>query len=213
MILLKKIICALCVGFLCASIINFEFKTTEAALSKSFIRLHVLANSDEDFDQKLKLKVRDRIIKETEGIFDDNSDFAVAKEEIQLNMEKIQKCAEDEIAKNGYDYPVSVRLGKSDFPTKEYGDLVLPKGEYEALRVEIGKAEGQNWWCVLFPPLCFVDEACVKVSGTALDSVENSIGEEGKEFLSKEKSSDVELKFKAYEIWQSGKKKLAMLFE
>ena len=129
------------------------------------------------------------------------------------NMEKIKKSAEDEIQKNGYDYPVKVSLGVSDFPTKEYGELVLPKGKYEALRVEIGNAEGKNWWCVLFPPLCFVDESCVKVSATAMSSVTDKLGEDGQEFLKKEKSSDVELKFKAYELWQSGKKKLAMLFE
>ncbi len=210
---MKKIIFALCIGFLCAAIINSEFKSTEAALSKSFIRLHVLANSDKEFDQNLKLKVRDRIIKETKGIFNESTDFYGAKEDIENNLEKIKMCAEDEIKRNGFNYPVSVKIGKSEFPTKEYGDLVLPMGEYEALRVEIGKAEGQNWWCVLFPPLCFVDESCVRVSGTVMESTLDELSKNDKEFVQKEKSSDVELKFKAYEIWQSGRKKLAMLFE
>ena len=128
-------------------------------------------------------------------------------------MEKIKNCAIDEIQKNGFDYPVEVTLGVSDFPTKDYGELVLPQGKYEALKVEIGEAQGQNWWCVLFPPLCFVDESCVKVSSAQMSEVTDKLGEENSEFLKKEKSSDVELKFKAYELWQSGKKKLAMLFE
>jgi len=198
---------------LCVTILHFQFESTEAALSENFIRLHVLANSDEKSDQELKLRVRDRIIEETKEIFDENTDFSSAKSDINENLEKIKAIAEDEISENGYDYPVKVTLGMSDFPTKEYGELVLPKGKYEALRVEIGKAEGQNWWCVLFPPLCFVDEACVKVSSAQMSDVTGKIGEENSEFLKKEKSSDVELKFKAYELWQSGKKKLAMMFE
>lgn len=210
---MKKIIFALGIGFLCVTILHFQFESTEAALSENFIRLHVLANSDEKSDQELKLRVRDRIIEETKEIFDENTDFSSAKSDINENLEKIKAIAEDEISENGYDYPVKVTLGMSDFPTKEYGELVLPKGKYEALRVEIGKAEGQNWWCVLFPPLCFVDEACVKVSSAQMSDVTGKIGEENSEFLKKEKSSDVELKFKAYELWQSGKKKLAMMFE
>ena len=210
---MKKIIFALGIGFLCVIALHFQFESTEAALSENFIRLHVLANSDEKSDQELKLCVRDRIIEETKEIFDENTDFSSAKSDINENLEKIKAIAEDEISENGYDYPVKVTLGMSDFPTKEYGELVLPKGKYEALRVEIGKAEGQNWWCVLFPPLCFVDESCVKVSSAQFTDVTDKLGEKNSEFLKKEKSSDVELKFKAYEIWQSGKKKLAMLFE
>ena len=193
--------------------IHAEFETTEAALSQNFIRLHVLANSDESCDQELKLKVRDRIIKETKGMFDENTDFRGAKQDICANMEKIKSYATDEIQKNGFDYPVKVSLGVSDFPTKEYGEIVLPKGRYEALKVEIGEAKGKNWWCVLFPPLCFVDETCVTVSGAGMSDVTQSLGKDGKEFLSTEKSSGVELKFKTYELWQSGKKKLAMIFE
>lgn len=210
---MKKIICALCIGFFCTLLIHSEFETTEAALAKSVIRLHVLANSDSDEDQKLKLKVRDRVINETTGIFDNNNDIACARADIEQNINKIKKIAQDEITKNGYDYPVEVSLGMSDFPTKEYGNLILPAGSYEALKIEIGSAEGQNWWCVLFPPLCFVDETCVTASGEAMESISQSVGRENSEFVSKEKSSGVELKFKAYEMWQNGKKKLAMWFD
>ena len=210
---MKKTICALCIGFLCAIVIHFQFETTEAALSENFIRLHVLANSDEICDQDLKLKVRDRIIKETKGMFDENTDFSGAKKDILENMQKIKQCAEDEIRLNNYDYPVKVSLGMSDFPTKEYGNIILPTGRYEALKVEIGEGKGKNWWCVLFPPLCFVDETCVTVAGIETENIKDELGEDTKKLLDKEKSSDVELKFKTYELWQNSKRKLAMLFE
>lgn len=209
---MKKIICALCIGFFCTLMLNLQFETTEAALAKSVIRLHVVANSDSDADQALKLKVRDRVIKETEGIFSGEADICTAREDIEQSIDNIQTIAAEEIALNGYDYPVKVSLGMSDFPTKEYGNLILPAGSYEALKIEIGEAKGQNWWCVLFPPLCFVDETCVTASSEAMDTVVQNADGVDSEFISKEKSSGVELKFKAYEMWQSGKKKLAMWF-
>ncbi|MBR2405218.1 MAG: stage II sporulation protein R [Clostridia bacterium] len=210
---MKKIICALCIGFFCTLIIHSQFETTEAALAKSVIRLHVIANSDSESDQALKLRVRDRIIKETEGVFEAQTTICAAREDIEHNLDTIRRIAEDEISSSGYDYPVKVSLGMSDFPTKEYGELVLPAGSYEALKVEIGRAQGKNWWCVLFPPLCFVDETCVTASGEAIETVAQGMRNTNSEFITKQKSPEVELKFRAYELWQSGKKKLAMWFE
>lgn len=210
---MKKIIAALCIGFFCTLIIHSSFKSTETALAKSVIRLHVLANSDTKEDQELKLKVRDRIISEMGEIFNGETDIENAREVTKENLMKIQKTAEEEIAKNGYSYSVNVTFGKSDFPTKEYGNLILPAGSYEAVKVEIGNAEGQNWWCVLFPPLCFVDESCVTTDTRAFDAIEKNGGKSARELVSKEKSPEVELKFKSYEMWQSGRKKLASLFK
>ena len=127
-------------------------------------------------------------------------------------MEKIKLVATDEIKKQGYNYSVKVSLGDSVFPTKEYGDIVLPAGNYEALKIEIGKAEGKNWWCVLFPPLCFVDESCVSFSGNSAARLVSGVGSGNAEFIKKEKSPGVRLKFKSYEIWQSGKQRIAYLF-
>ncbi|MBE7051623.1 MAG: stage II sporulation protein R [Ruminococcaceae bacterium] len=208
---MKKIVCALCIGFLCTLVIHSDFKSTEAALAKSVIRLHVLANSNSTEDQTLKLKVRDRIIKETSELFDGDNIFA-ARCDIEKNLCLIEQIARDEIDKNGYSYPVRVSLGMSNFPTKEYGELVLPAGSYEALKVEIGEAKGENWWCVLFPPLCFVDETCVTASGEYVEEIESGLGDGNKQFVSKNKNGAVELKFKTYELWQSGKRKIAMAF-
>ena len=118
------------------------------------LRLHVLANSDSDEDQTLKLKVRDRILDETSELFA----AAESKEEsialAQSHLEQIKMAAEDEIQKQGYHYEVSVKLEEMYFTTRQYDNVSLPAGMYDALRVEIGSGEGKNWWCVMFPPMC-----------------------------------------------------------
>lgn len=210
---MKKIMVALCIGLLCTLCLESDFDATEAALAKSVIRLHVIANSDSDEDQALKLKVRDRIIDETKEIFDETENVVCAREEIETSLTAIKKTAEDEIRKNGYDYEVNVSLGMSEFPTKEYGNIILPAGSYEALKVEIGNAKGKNWWCVLFPPLCFVDETCVTPTGEAMNKIETVLGKDGREFVSKEKSPGIEFKFRAYEMWQNSKQRIAMWME
>ncbi len=209
---MKKILAALSIGFFCVLMLNSYFKTTEAALARSVIRFHVLANSDSLPDQELKLKVRDRIINEMNSMFDQGGDITSARRVIADNTDKIAEIAADEIQKNGYSYDVRVSLGKSDFPTKDYGSVVLPAGSYEALKVEIGNAQGKNWWCVLFPPLCFVDEGTVSYDSRGARMVADGIGGTASEMVYKDKSPGVELKFKAYEIWQSGRQKLACLF-
>lgn len=192
--------------------ISEDFSKTEAALSENLIRLHVVANSDSDEDQELKIKVRDAIINKCGNVFSETEDIFTARKNVCDNIEAIKKCAVEEIRKNGYDYDVNVCITKEDFPTKEYGDLILPMGNYEALKVEIGKAEGKNWWCVLFPPLCFVNDTCVSVDEDTIEAFSQNIGSDKKEFISKDKSSSVEFRFKAYEMWQTGKKKLAWIF-
>lgn len=208
---MKKILAALCIGFFCVMMINSYFETTEHALAKGVIRFHVLANSDSKEDQALKLKVRDRVIKEMNGIFDKNGDINAAREIIESNIDKIESISRDEIQKNGYDYDVRVKYGKSDFPTKDYGDIVLPAGSYEAVKIEIGSGGGQNWWCVLFPPLCFVDESCVSYTSEGGRAVAQSVGEENAPMVQKEKTPSVKLKFKTYEMWQNGKQKIASI--
>ncbi|MBQ4526479.1 MAG: stage II sporulation protein R [Clostridia bacterium] len=210
---MKKMIIAICIGFFITLIIHSGFKSTETALAKSVLRLHVIANSDSACDQELKLKVRDRILREMTSLYDDSDSMESAKTITETNLDKIKEWAADEIKKQGYSYEVTVSLGKGDFPTKEYGNLILPAGSYEALKVEIGNATGKNWWCVLFPPLCFVDETCVSASSDIFSDIEKNGGRDLSEFVNKEKSSGVELKFKTYEIWQSSRKKLASIFK
>lgn len=208
---MKKFLTALSIGFICVLMFNSYFESTEAALAKEIIRFHVLANSDEEHDQNLKIKVRNRIINEMNTMFDKNGDIQDARDVITENMEKIKLIAKDEIQKNGYNYDVNVSLGKSDFPTRDYGDIVLPAGSYEALKIEIGKAQGKNWWCVLFPPLCFVDESCVSCNSDVAASLTTSFDKEEAELIKKDKKPKVQLKFKTYEMWQNGKHRLAYM--
>ena len=131
----------------------------QAALSQRVIRLHVVANSDSDADQDLKRTVRDAILDEITPLFTDMTTPAQAREAVQAAIPRIEAVAAATVAAHGYSYPVKAELGLSEFPGKAYGDTYLPAGEYTALKVMIGEAAGANWWCVLFPPLCFEDWA------------------------------------------------------
>ena len=195
------------------SVIIFRMESTEKALASSVIRLHVIANSDSEYDQNLKLIVKDRIISEMSDIIDENGDIYTAGENIINSIENIKLIAKEELSKHNCNYNVNVSFGKSDFPTKDYGNFVLPAGRYNALKVEIGKASGQNWWCVLFPPLCFVDAGTITSSGRLTDDIEKNIGSDRMYLIDKSSSSETKVKFKTYEMWQKSKQKLAMLFE
>ncbi|NLB28652.1 MAG: stage II sporulation protein R [Clostridiales bacterium] len=144
---------------LIAAIIITLFVTTgvsksQSELSEKLVRLHVVANSDSDEDQTLKLRVRDRVLNSLAEPLDGISDAGEAQAVIRENFGAIEGAALEEIRLSGCDYSVSVSLGTEDFPTREYDTFSLPAGEYTALRVEIGGGAGQNWWCVVFPPLC-----------------------------------------------------------
>ena len=119
------------------------------------MRLHVLANSDSDADQALKLDVRDAVLAQANTYLADCHSTQQAKEVLSQHLQPLADTAAQTIAQQGYDYPVKVSLERTYFPTKVYADFSLPAGEYQGLRVEIGQAEGHNWWCVVFPPLCF----------------------------------------------------------
>ena len=121
------------------------------------IRLHVVANSDSANDQALKRKVRDAIIRQLAPAFEKAGDIDGARGIARANLARIKEIASLEIKEEGLDYPVRAELNSFAFPTKHYGPFVLPAGDYEAVRVVIGAGGGANWWCVLFPPLCFID--------------------------------------------------------
>ena len=124
---------------------------------QQFIRFHVIANSDSREDQALKLKVRDRLLAEFGMELGQSHSLEESRHMILQTIHEIQEIAQQEADKYLPNYNVQAMLGNFDFPTKAYGNMVLPAGNYEALRVVIGKGQGANWWCVMFPPLCFVD--------------------------------------------------------
>ena len=126
-------------------------------IAESVFRLHVIANSDSKEDQDLKYKVRDNLISYMNNICKNCNNKEEAIKIATKHKEDFKEIALKTIKDNGYSYDVNISIGNFQFPTKDYGDISLPSGYYDALRVEIGEAKGQNWWCVMFPPLCFVD--------------------------------------------------------
>ena len=168
-------------------------------LENSVIRLHVLANSDSAEDQALKLRVRDRILKDGRELFKNAKSEEEARRILSENRDFLENSARDEIFSAGYDYPVALNMGKYDFPMKVYENYAFPSGEYEAVRVEIGKAEGQNWWCVVFPPLCFVDGTVDEKK--AEETLRSALTADEFDVISA--SGGVDLRFKVVDVFQS----------
>lgn len=130
------------------------FENECKGIREEVLRLHVIANSDETYDQELKLKVRDALLLSGEKIFSGSEDIISAESRIADKKDILQYAAEETIANLGYDYSVKIELARSYFPTRTYGELTLPAGYYKAVRVIIGEGKGKNWWCIMFPPLC-----------------------------------------------------------
>lgn len=171
-------------------------------LENNLFRLHVIANSDQEEDQNLKYIVRDSLISYMNSI----SANCTSKEEIitivQNHKEDFYNIARETIKNNGFDYDVQIEIGNFEFPTKTYGDISLPAGYYDALRVKIGKASGQNWWCVMFPPLCFVDVSSGIVPEESKELLDQNLSEEDYSLIS-ENSTEVKFKFKIVEFFQN----------
>ncbi len=128
-------------------------------IAQEILRFHVIANSDSEKDQNLKLKVKEGILNMLRPMLLDAKNIQEAETIIFNHMKEIEKEADEIIEKEGYSYKSQGILGKTTFPIKQYGDMVFPAGEYEAFRILLGEAQGKNWWCVMFPTLCYVDEA------------------------------------------------------
>ena len=170
-------------------------------LSNAVFRLHVLANSDSEEDQALKLKVRDSLLNYMNNICSNCSTKSEAISLVNEHKQEFQQIAENTIFENGYNYPVEINIGNFYFPTKNYGDISLPAGSYDALRVEIGKANGKNWWCVMFPSLCFIDVSSGIVDDEAKENLEENLEQESYSLISDKNNSEIKLKFKLIEFF------------
>ncbi|MBG9810774.1 stage II sporulation protein R [Priestia endophytica] len=131
--------------------------TERTVIPNDAIRLRILANSDSDKDQKVKRMVRDEVNKEINKWVEELTSFEEASKVIQSNLPEIKEIANRVLKEQGFSYEANVKFGKVSFPTKLYGNLLYPAGEYEAVLITLGEGEGANWWCVLFPPMCFLD--------------------------------------------------------
>lgn len=150
---------------------------SQEQIAKKILRLHVIANSDSTVDQLLKLRVRDSILKLLQSSVNHASNLSDAEAQVRTQFPEILQEAEKTIVSDGYDYPVSVTLETRYFPAKQYGDLTFPPGQYRALCVEIGQAKGRNWWCVLFPSLCFVNDTTAIVPDSSKKKLQKDLGD------------------------------------
>ncbi len=177
----------------------------QQGLSAKVVRFHVLANSDEQKDQALKLAVRDRVLE----VFGQRLAQCQSKAEtltfLQNSQTEICQIATQEVQRQGYRQAVSVSLVKEHFPQKVYGDLVFPAGVYDALRIEIGAAKGQNWWCVLYPQMCYVDATWSQPTQESHMRLQNALTKE--EFLvvsaMEQQKNMPKIKLKVVELWQN----------
>lgn len=174
------------------SMVGFQHQCED--ISHRVLRLHVLANSDSDEDQALKLKIRDRILEEGKELFSSTDNLEEAEQVAAQNLERLQTAAQEEVYRQGYDYPVQIELAEMYFTTREYDTVTLPAGTYNALRVTIGNGQGKNWWCVLFPPMC----VAASTEEVQLDTV---LTEEQLDIV--EESQQYEVQFKVVEWFEN----------
>ncbi len=179
-------------------------KNVSNDISNSVFRLHIIANSNSETDQSLKLKVRDKIITDASSLFVNCPDLDTAVKIANQNQDKLKQIAESEVKAHGFDYPIKISVGRVAFPTKTYGNITLPSGNYTALRIEIGKAKGENWWCVMYPPLCLT-QGVLTVSDEANSKLKSELNSSEYDLITKQDSGaiPVEVRFKIVEIFQN----------
>lgn len=188
----KALICAVLFTF----ILGVDACAEASDLSGKLVRLHVVANSDTGEDQALKLKVRDAVLDTLRPRLEGASDAQAAREIIAGSLSDLERAAGEVIREEGYDYAVTATVLRENFPTTEYENFSLPAGEYLSLRVKIGKAEGHNWWCVVFPPICDAGELGPETSA-AIGLSEGEVG------LITKDNTGYTVKFKLIELLHS----------
>lgn len=203
---MKKILFAILISVIAVTGIITYFKQNkddavadiQAEIASKIVRFHIRANSDSDSDQQLKLRVKDRVVEMISQKLKDVNGLDDAKNVIYDNFDNIKLVAREEIAASGYDYDVDVYFERSYFPIKEYGDMTFPAGVYEAFRVDIGEAKGHNWWCVLYPSLCFIDSSYSVVPDDTKAIFKTMLSARAYDELTmnKLKKSDYEVRFK-----------------
>ena len=195
--------------FLYIVLLSFNYsQAISYNLSDSVFRLHIIANSDSSADQELKLKVRDKIIEYMNTLTSSSSDKKDVISIVNNHLDSFKEIALNTIKENGSNYDVNIEIGNFNFPTKTYGDISFPAGNYDALNIKIGNAIGQNWWCVLFPPLCFVNSSTGIVPEDSKNMLKENINSESYEIISEgnnsnDNTSDIKIKFKIIEFFNN----------
>ena len=192
------IVFILFISFLLVTITSYA-NNVFSNLSENIFRLHIIANSDSKEDQDLKLKIRDGIINYLENINKNSSSKSEVINFCKNNTNTLKEIAKKIINDSGYNYEVKIEIGNFYFPTKNYANISLPAGYYDALRIKIGDANGKNWWCSLFPPLCFVDISSGVLEEDDSNMLEENLTEEEFSLIS-ENSTEMNFKFKIIEL-------------
>lgn len=185
---------------------------TQKQISDNIVRLHIVANSDSAMDQELKMKVRDAILKHMQEKYPNGATREEAAGYLKGSIPMIKAIAADAVKKNGSDVAVNARYGVYPFPTKEYDGLALPAGMYEAVRVELGEAKGQNWWCIMFPPLCVADANTLKMDEEAMNQLREGLGDNNYRLITdiaEDNNAPVKIKFRIVEIVEDSKIRIA----
>lgn len=175
------------------------FIQTSERISEDVFRLHILANSDDEEDQQLKLKVRDAVLEKGQSVFTDCSSLDEIIYSCENNIDLFEKTAEECIKENGYNYSVNAYVDKEYFNTREYEEITLPSGIYNALKIEIGEAKGHNWWCVMFPAIC--------LSAVSDNEINHILDDEEIDLINSD--SKFEIRFKIVEIYEKIKSSLS----
>lgn len=192
--------------FFTYSILTYSYTysmTIKDDISENLIRFHVLANSDSYEDQQLKIYIKDMILKKYKEDLLKNTTKEEAIVFFTNNTKEIENYAKELVKEKGFDYNVTCELQYTDFPTKTYKDITLPKGEYLAFRVLIGDHTGKNFWCVLYPPLCYVDAVDTENFENSKEKLKQSITNDEYILISETSKPDVHVKFKILEFWNN----------
>ena len=189
----KRIKLSLLFGLICAMLLSMtQFSALCEDLRQNVLRLHIIANSDSEADQELKLKIRDRILEETGETFSSANDLADAEQLTEQNLKTFEEIANNVIKENGFSYKAKATLGENFFETRHYDTFSLPAGNYRSLIIELGKGEGKNWWCVIFPAVCVPAASDSSLRQSVKDSSAH-IAENSQRYI---------IKFKTVEIYE-----------
>ncbi len=177
---------------------SFTSESTVSDISQNIVRLHIIANSNSEYDQKIKYAVRDNLLNNVREK-NKNSDYKY----FISNLSEAELIADNIISEYGCNYKSKAIVGKFYFPTKKYENIILPAGEYEAVRIVLGEGKGENWWCVMYPPLCFLNKACGELGEEEMEQLKQAMSEESFDIISHDDEKiSINPAFKLVELWQ-----------
>jgi len=204
----------MCIAGFLYTILHSEANTNiQQGIAKEIIRFHVVANSDANVDQEVKLVVKDQVVHYMQGKLAGAKTKKEAKHIMKKEIPQMKHIAQKTLRKEGYDYSCDVVYHQREFPIKIYGDLTFPAGKYEALDVVLGNGKGKNWWCVMFPSLCFVDGTYSIVPDKSKEKLQNVLTKEEYETISENETLKIQYAFKVKEWWNSAKEQILKIVE